>query len=211
LHEVFARANVEIGDIFLHMKRLALLFTILALTSCQTTHDAAVTTFRVLDAPHQYVREKLQLDQQNNNGVNTAATTATAQTSAPPNTNPYPQPFQPAPPPQISQRSETVAAPPSPTPHRVAEQRTESESRPAPSPTQRVAARSTSSSSSSHVSATPHPASEKSSIPYAKPVPGKAGYVFSPYDPNGGYVDVTGFAPGSKVKDPYSGKIFLVP
>jgi len=48
-------------------------------------------------------------------------------------------------------------------------------------------------------------------LPYAKPVPGKAGYVFSPYDKNGGYVDVTGFAPGSKVKDPYSGKVFLVP
>jgi hypothetical protein len=42
-------------------------------------------------------------------------------------------------------------------------------------------------------------------------VPGKPGYVFSPYDKNGGYVDVTGFAPGSKVKDPYSGKVFLVP
>jgi hypothetical protein len=45
----------------------------------------------------------------------------------------------------------------------------------------------------------------------AKPVPGKPGYVFSPYDPNGGYVDVTGYQPGSKVKDPYSQKIFLVP
>ncbi len=49
------------------------------------------------------------------------------------------------------------------------------------------------------------------SLPYAKPVPGKAGYVFSPYDPKGGYVDVTGYSPGSKVKDPYTGKIFLVP
>ena len=49
-------------------------------------------------------------------------------------------------------------------------------------------------------------APENTDLPYAKPVPGKAGYVFSPYDKNGGYVDVTGFAPGSKVKDPYSGK-----
>ena len=48
-------------------------------------------------------------------------------------------------------------------------------------------------------------------FPVAKPVPGKPGYVFSPYDPNGGYVDVTGYASGSKVKDPYSQKIFLVP
>jgi hypothetical protein len=48
-------------------------------------------------------------------------------------------------------------------------------------------------------------------FPVAKPVPGKPGYVFSPYDPNGGYVDVTGYQSGSKVKDPYSQKIFLVP
>ena len=35
--------------------------------------------------------------------------------------------------------------------------------------------------------------------------------VARPYDPNGGYVDVTGYQSGSKVKDPYSQKIFLVP
>ncbi len=50
-----------------------------------------------------------------------------------------------------------------------------------------------------------------SDLPYAKPVPGKPGYVFSPFDKNGGYVDVTGYSPGQKVKDPYSGKVFLVP
>ena len=48
------------------------------------------------------------------------------------------------------------------------------------------------------------------SFPTGKSVPGKPGYVFSPSDP-GKYVDVSGYAPGSKVKDPYSGKIFLVP
>jgi hypothetical protein len=48
------------------------------------------------------------------------------------------------------------------------------------------------------------------SFPTAKPVPDKPGYVYSPSDP-GKYVDVSGYAPGSKVKDPYSGKIFLVP
>ncbi len=52
---------------------------------------------------------------------------------------------------------------------------------------------------------------QSSKIPYAKPVPGKPGYVYSPFDPDGGYVDVTGYAAGSKVKDPYSGKIFIVP
>jgi hypothetical protein len=47
-------------------------------------------------------------------------------------------------------------------------------------------------------------------FPTAKPVEGKPGYVYSPFDP-GKYVDVSGYTPGSKVKDPYSGKIFLVP
>ena len=62
-------------------------------------------------------------------------------------------------------------------------------------------------------SATPRSSSSNSAaqFPVAKPVPGKPGYVFSPYDPNGGYVDVSGYPSGSKVKDPYSQKIFLVP
>ena len=47
-------------------------------------------------------------------------------------------------------------------------------------------------------------------FPTAKPVEGKPGYVYSPSDPSK-YVDVSGYAPGSKVKDPYSGQIFLVP
>jgi hypothetical protein len=54
-------------------------------------------------------------------------------------------------------------------------------------------------------------ASTQTQIPTAKQVPGKPGYVFSPFDPGGGYVDVTGYSSGQKVKDPYSGKIFLVP
>jgi len=48
-------------------------------------------------------------------------------------------------------------------------------------------------------------------FPTAKSVPGKSGYVFSPFDTEGRYVDVSGFAPGTKVKDPWTDKIFLVP
>jgi hypothetical protein len=52
---------------------------------------------------------------------------------------------------------------------------------------------------------------QQNGLAYGKPVPGKTGLVTSPYSPDGGYIDVRGFAPGTPVKDPYSGKIFLAP
>ena len=48
-------------------------------------------------------------------------------------------------------------------------------------------------------------------MPYGIPVPGQKGMVTSPYLPEGNYIDVSAFAPGSAVKDPYTGKIFRVP
>jgi hypothetical protein len=58
---------------------------------------------------------------------------------------------------------------------------------------------------------TPVPVAAPRDLPYGTPVPGKPGFVTSPHSPTAGYVDVRGFPPGSEVKDPYSGKIFLVP
>ena len=51
----------------------------------------------------------------------------------------------------------------------------------------------------------------KGDMPYGIPVPGHKGMVTSPYSPEGNYIDVSAFAPGSAVKDPFTGKIFLVP
>ena len=59
--------------------------------------------------------------------------------------------------------------------------------------------------------ATNNPPPVKKDLPYAVPVPGKPGFVTSPYRPYDGYVDVRGFPPGTEVKDPYSQKVFLVP
>jgi hypothetical protein len=47
-------------------------------------------------------------------------------------------------------------------------------------------------------------------LPYGKAVPGKPGFVTSPHG-GSGYIDARGFPPGTEVKDPYSGKTFLVP
>ena len=52
---------------------------------------------------------------------------------------------------------------------------------------------------------------QKPELPYGTPVPGKPGLVTSPFAPDSGYVDVTGFPPGTAVEDPYTGKIFLTP
>jgi hypothetical protein len=53
--------------------------------------------------------------------------------------------------------------------------------------------------------------STSTAFPTAKAVPDKPGYVFSPFDSSGRYVDVSGYAPGTKVKDPWTDKIFVVP
>lgn len=52
---------------------------------------------------------------------------------------------------------------------------------------------------------------QKADLQYGTPVPGKPGFVTSPFAPDAGYVQVLGFPPGTPVEDPYTGKIFLTP
>jgi hypothetical protein len=109
--------------------------------------------------------------------------------------------------------SDTVTTPgsmvtPTPTQRRTTTTQTSPRSRPSPSPHSSPATVTEKSKPSPSPSRT---TSTQAQYPTAKPVPGKPGYVFSPFDPSGGYVDVTGYTSGQKVKDPYSGKIFVVP
>jgi hypothetical protein len=73
---------------------------------------------------------------------------------------------------------------------------TEPETQPPPAPTPR---------------ATPRVTSNEAQFPVAKPVPGKPGFVYSPFESNGTMIDVTGYSSGQKVKDPGTNKIFIVP
>jgi hypothetical protein len=178
---------VESGQV--KTARRILFLGAMVLAGCQATHDVAVTSFRVIDAPANFVRRKI--DNSEKKTTSTTTTTVTSDSVTPGRTvnvasnNREPQRRQ-------------VTAPnqpgPSATP-RVQKNTNTIVEKPKPSPT----------------SAPRTVTSPPKEFPTAKVVPGKPGYVFSPFDPSGGYVDVNGFPSGSKVKDPYSGKIFLVP
>jgi len=80
-----------------------------------------------------------------------------------------------------------------------------------PTPHPRVAKTKSKSNASPSPSATARVVSNSPQFPVAKAVPGKPGLVYNPFDSKGGLIDVSGYASGSKVKDPDTQKIFVVP
>jgi hypothetical protein len=159
-----------------------------AATSYHVTRDLAVGSYRVATAPVHYALRR-------NRGQVSTWETASAETSESDVTEPgrpmtetelvSTQQQQPR-----IERNRTPDAPSSAAP-RVARK-------------EPMQSKTKQSSSSGASSAQPE-------FPTAKLVPGKSGYVISPFDSSGRYVDVTGYASGSKVKDPWTNKIFIVP
>ncbi|MFN2476589.1 MAG: hypothetical protein ABR526_09660 [Chthoniobacterales bacterium] len=134
----------------------------------------------------------------------------------------------------------TISKPPAPkpTPHRTRSRGTSNNSKPpdtSASPTATATPMSGASAPASPVPPPPPPspsaepstpppvveqvaireprtgAAQRRDLPYGVPVPGRAGFVTSPYAPTRGYVDVREFPPGTEVRDPFSGKVFLTP
>lgn len=175
------------------------LFTAILLVGCGTTRDVAVTSYhvtrdvavgsyRVATAPVHYALRR------NRDDASTAEVTSTETVESDVTEPGYAvTESQPAAARQRAPRIESgeVSSPPSTAaPHVAHKETTQSK---------------TKSSSSSHAS------SGQPEFPTAKLVPGKPGYVISPFDSSGRYVDTSGYTSGSKVKDPWTNKIFIVP
>ncbi len=161
--------------------RLFLLGSI-ALAGCSTARNVAVSTFRVVDAPARFVRDRIDPPE-------TTTTTQTVETTSDV-VNPGRPVVAPTAPPRTVARSQPGTSPS------------------AASPRPRTDRGSAATSSSASPGTRPSVSSPQ--FPTARPVPGRAGYVYS-IDPKGGIVDVTGYKSGDRAKDPYTQQIFIVP
>jgi len=160
-----------------------LVLSIVVFASCTATRNVAVSTFRVLDTPHRYIRERIDPE------TTTTMTTTTTQTSD------VVTPGRPV----ETTRAKTRSRPPS-----------VGSGAPSNTGAPRPPRSSTARTQPKTPSAPPRAPATATQFPTAKPVPGRPGYVYS-IDPKGGIVDVTGYKPGDKAKDPYTQQVFVVP
>ncbi|MGH9881547.1 MAG: hypothetical protein ACRD6N_08955 [Pyrinomonadaceae bacterium] len=157
-----------------------------AVTSYHVTRDVAVGSYRVATAPVHYALRRSRGDA----STTDATATETIESDVTQPGHPVAESEVPSARQQQSRiESDRVSSPRSTTAPRVARKET-TQSKP---------------SSSSRASST------EVEFPTAKLVAGKPGYVVSPFDSSGRYVDVSGYTSGSKVKDPWTDKIFIVP
>lgn len=156
-----------------------------AVTSYHVTRDVAVGSYRVATAPVHYALRR------RSNEPTMVGTTDAVESDVT-------TPGRPAPATQMA---------PAPQPRRKADTTT---SQKAPSKTPPVAYSETK-PPEPRTSPPAQAPSTSAAFPTAKAVPDKPGYVFSPFDSSGRYVDVSGYTPGTKVKDPWTDKIFVVP
>jgi len=143
------------------------------------------TAHNVAVSSYHAVTAPVNLFRRHTNNPSQATTTATTTTPSD-----VANPAQPMPTASATPRPRVAAVNTNPTPTATPRVSGSEKSRPSPSPPETVA---------------------EPQFPVGKPVPGKPGLVYNPFDPNGGFIDVSGYAPGSKVKDPDSQKIFIVP
>jgi hypothetical protein len=154
-----------------------------AMTSYHVTRDVAVGSYRVATAPVHYALRR------HSNEPTMVGTTDAIPSDVTEPGHPAPS-TQVASAPQPRRNADTTRSqkPPGTTPPVAYSETTQPEPRTSP------------------------PASSTSTaFPTAKAVPDKPGYVFSPFDSSRRYVDVSGYTPGTKVKDPWTDKIFIVP
>ncbi len=154
-----------------------------AVGSYKVARAVAVGSYRVATTPVHYASRKIGGESSTTVGTETSSDV----------TNPG-QPIQP----EMASASQQQ-------PQGVPQRRQSRRSAQTSITSRRESAQSSTSASSSQASA------PSTAFPTGKLVPGKPGYVFSPFDKEGRYVDVSGFPSGTKVKDPWTDKIFLVP
>ena len=159
-----------------------------AVSSYHVTRDVAVGSYRVATAPVHYALRR-----------NRGDTSTTYATSTETIESDVTQPGRPV------AESEVASA-------RQQQPRVESDRAPSrPSTNTPRVARKETTPSKTKPSSSSQASSGQPDFPTAKLVPGKPGYVISPFDSSGRYVDTSGYTSGSKVKDPWTNKIFIVP